>query len=130
MAASGRKSARQRHGYLGLSDAHRRHAGSELLHSISFVLMLVAIVHYLAGAHVLRILSVPIALLLLSIPIPQISFNRIAFRCSSGSSQLAVWGIRRFEVPTLRKGNVIESCLMEDPDASPRGRRGLRGIRP
>jgi exosortase D (VPLPA-CTERM-specific) len=83
--------------------------GAELFtRRISLVLMLAGIVIYFFGLRVLNILAVPFALLLLAIPIPQIVFNRIAFPLQIWASQMAVWGIRLFEVPTLRKGNVIE----------------------
>ncbi len=83
--------------------------GAELFTTrISFVLMLVGIVMYLFGTKVLNLLLVPFVLLLLAIPIPQIIFNRIAFPLQIWASQMAVWGIRLFDVPTLRKGNVID----------------------
>ena len=50
----------------------------------------------------------PFALLLFAIPIPQIIFNKIAFPLQIYASQIAVWGIRLFEIPTVRKGNVFE----------------------
>jgi exosortase D (VPLPA-CTERM-specific) len=83
--------------------------GAELFTArISFVLMLAGVVLYFFGAKLLKLLAVPFALLLLTIPIPQIIFNRIAFPLQIWASQMAVWGIRLFEVPVVRKGNVIE----------------------
>lgn len=75
---------------------------------ISLVLMLGAMVVYFLGARALNLLAVPFALLVLSIPLPQIIFNRIAFPLQLWASQIAVWGIRLFDVPTTRKGNVID----------------------
>lgn len=83
--------------------------GAELFtQRVSLVVMLAGIVVYLYGLRIVNILAVPFALLLLAIPIPQIVFNRIAFPLQIWASQMAVWGIRLFEVPTLRKGNVID----------------------
>ena len=83
--------------------------GAELFtQRISLVVMLAGIVVYFFGAAVLRLLVVPFALLLFAIPIPQIIFNRIAFPLQIYASQMAIWGIRLFEVPSVRKGNVIE----------------------
>jgi exosortase len=83
--------------------------GAELFtQRISLVLMLVGIVIYFFGTRVLHFLAVPLVLLLLSIPIPQIIFNKIAFPLQIYASQIAVWGIRLFEIPTVRKGNVFE----------------------
>jgi exosortase D (VPLPA-CTERM-specific) len=83
--------------------------GAELfMQRISLVLMLAGVVVYFFGAKILKILVVPFALLLLAIPIPQIIFNKIAFPLQIWASQMAIWGIRLFEVPSVRKGNVIE----------------------
>ncbi len=83
--------------------------GAELFTTrISFVLMIAGIVIYFFGVRILHLLVVPFVLLLLAIPIPQLIFNRIAFPLQIWASQMAVWGIRVFDVPTLRKGNVID----------------------
>ena len=83
--------------------------GAELFtQRISLILMLVGIVIYFFGANILKLLVVPFALLILAIPIPQIIFNKIAFPLQIWASQMAVWGIRFFEVASVRKGNVIE----------------------
>jgi exosortase D (VPLPA-CTERM-specific) len=83
--------------------------GAELFtQRISFVLMLAGVVVYFFGARLLAKLVVPFTLLLLAIPIPMIIFNKIAFPLQIWASQAAVWGIRLFEVPSVRKGNVIE----------------------
>jgi exosortase D (VPLPA-CTERM-specific) len=83
--------------------------GAELfLQRVSFVAMLAGVVIYFFGARLLRLSLAPFALLLLSIPIPQIIFNKIAFPLQIWASQLATFGIRLFEVASVRKGNVIE----------------------
>lgn len=83
--------------------------GAELfIQRCSLVLMLAGIVIYFWGARLLKMLTVPFVLLLLAIPIPQIIFNKIAFPLQIWASQLAIWGIRLFDVASVRKGNVIE----------------------
>jgi exosortase D (VPLPA-CTERM-specific) len=83
--------------------------GAELfMQRVSLVLLLVGTIVYFFGKQILKILLVPFALLLLAIPIPQIIFNKIAFPLQIWASQMAIWGIRLFEVPSVRKGNVIE----------------------
>jgi len=83
--------------------------GAELFtQRIAFVLALLATVIYFCGRRILTFLAAPTALLLLAIPIPQIIFNQIAIPLQMWASQMAVWGIRLFEVPTLRKGNIID----------------------
>ncbi len=83
--------------------------GAELFtQRISLVVMFAGIIVYFFGAKILKLLAAAFALLLLAIPIPQIIFNKIAFPLQIWASQMAVWGIRLFDVPTVRKGNVIE----------------------
>lgn len=84
-------------------------AGAELyIQRLSLVFMLLGVVIYFWGARLLRFLLVPLALLLLAIPIPAILFNKIAFPLQLFASQFAVWGMRLFDIPVLRQGNVIE----------------------
>ncbi len=83
--------------------------GAELFtQRISLVLMFAGIIIYFLGAKLLKLLVVPFALLILAIPLPQIIFNKIAFPLQIWASQMAIWGIRIFEVASVRKGNVIE----------------------
>lgn len=83
--------------------------GAELfVQRVSLVAMLVGVIVYFFGAKILQLLVAPFLLLLFSIPIPQIIFNKIAFPLQIYASQIAVWGIRLFEIPTVRKGNVFE----------------------
>ncbi|CAN5700523.1 exosortase [soil metagenome] len=83
--------------------------GAELfIQRISLVLILIGITIYFFGAKIMQLLVVPFLLLLFAIPIPQIIFNKIAFPLQIYASQIAVWGIRLFAIPTVRKGNVFE----------------------
>ena len=84
-------------------------AGAELfVQRTSLVLMLAGVVVYFWGFKLLRLVLVPLALLLLAVPIPSIIFNRIAFPLQLFASQCAVWAMRLFDIPVLRQGNVIE----------------------
>jgi exosortase D (VPLPA-CTERM-specific) len=83
--------------------------GAELFtQRVSLVLMLAGIVIYLFGTRVLRKLAAPLALVLLSIPLPQIIFNKIAFPLQIWASQAALSGIGLFGIAAERNGNVIE----------------------
>jgi len=83
--------------------------GAELfIQRISLVFMLSGIIVYLFGFRLLNLLTVPLALLIFSIPIPQIIFNKIAFPLQIIASQIAVWGIRVLGIPSVVKGNIIE----------------------
>jgi exosortase len=84
-------------------------AGAELfVQRVSLVLMLVCIVIYFFGMRLMRVVAVPLVLLALSIPIPQIIFNRIAFPLQLFASRCAVSAMTFFSIPVLRQGNVIE----------------------
>src|SRR2546430_7695298 len=83
--------------------------GAELfVQRISLVVMLASVAIYFWGFSLLRLIAVPLSLLLLSIPIPQIVFNRIAFPLQLFASQCAVAAMSFFVIPVLRQGNVIE----------------------
>src|SRR6266436_5928860 len=66
-------------------------AGAELfLQRISLVLMIASVVIYFWGFRLVRLIAVPLSLLILAIPIPQILFNRIAFPLQLFASRCAV----------------------------------------
>jgi exosortase len=84
-------------------------AGAELfVQRVSLVVMLASVLIYFLGFRVLRIVVVPLFLLLLSIPIPQIVFNKIAFPLQLFASSCAVSVMRLFDITVLRQGNIIE----------------------
>src|SRR5438067_5050720 len=84
-------------------------AGAELfVQRASLVLMLAGIAIYFFDFRILRTVAVPLLLLALAIPIPQIIFNRIAFPLQLFASKCAVSAMSFFEIPVLRQGNVIE----------------------
>jgi exosortase len=84
-------------------------AGAELfVQRISLVLMAASVVVYFFGVRLMRFVAVPLFLLLLAIPIPQIVFNKIAFPLQLFASRCAVGAMSFFSIPVLRQGNVIE----------------------
>jgi exosortase len=84
-------------------------AGAELfVQRMSLVLMVTSVVIYFRGFRLLRLFAVPLLLLILSIPIPQIIFNRIAFPLQLFASRCAVEAMSFFNIPVLRQGNIIE----------------------
>lgn len=94
---------------LGLFALWAGTAGAELfVQRTSLVLMLAGIVVYFWGFRLLRLALVPLALLLLAIPIPAIVLNKIAFPLQLLASRCAVSAIAAFNIPVLRQGNVIE----------------------
>ena len=84
-------------------------AGAELfVQRVSIVVMLVSVAIYFWGFRLLRLLAVPLFLFVLSIPIPQIVFNKIAFPLQLFASRCAVGAMQLFDISVLRQGNVIE----------------------
>ncbi len=84
-------------------------AGAELfVQRVSLVLMLVSVVIYFFGARIIQLLAIPFFLFVLSIPIPQILFNRVAFPLQLFASRCAVSAMWFLNIPVLRQGNVIE----------------------
>src|ERR1051325_11704362 len=84
-------------------------AGAELfVQRFSLVLMLASVVVYFFGVRLMRYIAVPLFLLLLAIPIPQIIFNKIAFPLQLFASRCAVAAMSFLSIPVLRQGNVIE----------------------
>jgi len=84
-------------------------AGAELfMQRASLVLLLGGIVVYFWGFRLLRALAVPFVLLALSIPIPAVIFNKVAFPLQLFASRCAVWAMRALDITVLRDGNVIE----------------------
>jgi exosortase len=84
-------------------------AGAELfVQRASLLLMLAGIVIYFFGFRIIQVVAVPLLLLALAIPIPQILFNKIAFPLQLFASKCAVAAMSFFHIPVLRQGNVIE----------------------
>jgi len=84
-------------------------AGAELfVQRASLVLILAAIAIYFFGRRIVSRIGVPLLLLSLAIPIPQIIFNRIAFPLQLFASGCAVSAMQLFGISVLRQGNIIE----------------------
>jgi exosortase len=82
--------------------------GSELfLTRISIVGAVVGAVLFMFGWRHLRILSFPLAFLILMIPIPAILFNQIAFPLQLLASRFGETVMSAADVPVLREGNVL-----------------------
>lgn len=62
---------------------------------------------YLFGSETARKALIPIAYLLLMIPIPSILWNKIAFPMQLFASDLAAHAIRLLSIPIFREGNVL-----------------------
>lgn len=73
----------------------------------SLLIVLTGSVAFLWGWGVVKVLSFPLAFLLLMIPIPAILFNQIAFPLQLLASRAGEMVLAALSVPVLREGNVI-----------------------
>jgi exosortase len=83
--------------------------GAELfLARLSFIGVVAGVVLFLFGPACLDALKVPLAFLLLAIPLPTIVFNAVTFPLQLVASRAGEALIRAAGVPVIREGNVIE----------------------
>ena len=83
--------------------------GAELLtQRVSLVFVIAGTVVYFFGHRILGYLSIPFLLVLLTIPIPQIVLNKLAFPLQLLATRVAHAGISLFGISSSRKGNVID----------------------
>jgi exosortase len=82
--------------------------GSELFVSrISLIGALVGIVLFLYGWRHLKVLALPLAFLLLMIPIPAIILNQITMPLQLFASRVGAGALTACSIPVLREGNVL-----------------------
>jgi len=82
--------------------------GAELfLSRVSMIGVIAGVVLFTTGWRYLRVLTFPLAFLLLMIPIPAIIFNEIAFPLQLLASRCAEWTLSTAHIPVLREGNII-----------------------
>jgi exosortase len=82
--------------------------GAELfLTRVSLIGVTAGTIVFLLGWEHLRILFLPVAFLLLMIPIPAIIFNQIAFPLQLLASRFGETTLSLLDIPVLREGNVI-----------------------
>jgi exosortase len=82
--------------------------GAELfLARISILGTLAGAILFLFGWPMLRILSFPLAFMLLMVPLPAIIFNKIAFPLQLLASHVGEATVSAMDIPILREGNVL-----------------------
>lgn len=82
--------------------------GAELfLMRISMVITLAGIVIYCYGYDVLKVVQVPIAYLIMMIPIPYILWNKVAFPLQLFSARISAEMIKMMGIPVFREGNIL-----------------------
>ena len=88
--------------------------GAELfLSRVSFVLILAGMIWMFFGKAVLGEVKLPLAVLLLAIPFPEIIFNQITFPLQLFASRVASALLPLLGVPVFREGNVIQLPVMK-----------------
>ena len=87
--------------------------GAELfLARFSLLLVLAGLILFFLGWSFLRALALPLAFLLLMIPVPSIVFNQITFPLQLLASKVAASVLPLLGVPILQEGNVINLPAM------------------
>ncbi len=82
--------------------------GAELfLARVSIIGAIAGAILFLFGWPMLRVLSFPLAFMLLMVPLPAIIFNKIAFPLQLLASNVGESTISAMDIPILREGNVL-----------------------
>lgn len=75
---------------------------------LSLLVVLAALVLFLVGPDVLRVLTFPLAYLLFMVPLPAPILNQIAFPLQLMAAKLATGTLDVMNIPVFREGNIID----------------------
>jgi len=82
--------------------------GSELfLMRFSMIITLSGIIIYFCGFEIFKKVLIPVAYLIMMIPIPAILWNQVAFPLQLFSAQLSAKAINLLNIPVFREGNIL-----------------------
>ena len=82
-------------------------ARAVFIQRLSFLVVVSGLVLWVLGRRGLQILTVPLAVLLLMIPPPEILFNVIAIPLQGFAARVAEQALWTLNIPVLREGNII-----------------------
>ena len=79
----------------------------------SFVVVLTGLCWLLGSWELVRLLSFPLILLLLMLPLPELVTNKLTLPLQLISSAVAAWILQALGVPVLRQGNIIDLGVLQ-----------------
>lgn len=96
---------------------------------VSSIVVISGLILFFWGREAMRELAMPVAYLLLMVPIPAIIYNAVAFPLKLFATQCATFSLKLFGLPVLREGNIIQfpNITLEVADACS-GMRSLMSL--
>jgi exosortase len=83
-------------------------SGTLLVSGIALVLTILGTVLYLFGASYVRIAALPVALLILMVPVPSYAVGQISWYLQEGASTISSAVLRLLSVPVYQDGNLLK----------------------
>jgi exosortase len=82
-------------------------SGTLLVSGIALVLTILGTVLYLCGGRYLRIVALPVALLILMVPVPSYTVGQVSWYLQEGASTISSALLRFLSVPVYQEGNLL-----------------------
>lgn len=82
-------------------------SGTLLVSGIALVFTLLGILLYLGGASHFRIAALPVAILILMVPLPSYAVGQVSWYLQEGASTISSSALRLLSVPVYRDGNLL-----------------------
>jgi exosortase len=82
-------------------------SGTLVVSGVAFVTVLMGIILFLWGGRVIRIAFVPMALLILMVPVPSYAVGQVSWRLQAAASTASSATLRLFSVPVYQDGNLL-----------------------
>jgi exosortase len=82
-------------------------SGTLLLSGVALVLTILGVVLYVCGASYLRVVALPVALLILMVPVPSYTVGQVSWYLQKGASTISSAVLRFLSVPVYQDGNLL-----------------------